>query len=88
MGPHQGFIYMLLAFKLLKLFRKPVVLLNVCDINVIFIKFIKFTTYMQLYWFRNLVQYFPSWDTPYMKYDATHILTSLKNDVKGTERDI
>jgi hypothetical protein len=40
---------------------------------------------MKLYWFRNLVQYFPSWDTPYMKYDATHILTSLKNDVKGTE---
>ena len=30
MGPHQGFIYMLLAFKLLKLFRKDVVLL--CDI--------------------------------------------------------
>jgi hypothetical protein len=27
MGPHQGFIYMLLTFKLLKLFRKPVVLL-------------------------------------------------------------
>jgi hypothetical protein len=25
---------------------------------------------MKLYWFRNLVQYFPSWDTPYMKYDA------------------
>ena len=24
----------------------------------------------------------------YMKYDATHILTSLKNDVKGTETDI
>jgi len=23
-----------------------------------------------------------------MKYDATHILTSLKNDVKGTETDI
>jgi len=22
-----------------------------------------------------------------MKYDATHILTSLKNDVKGTEMD-
>jgi hypothetical protein len=35
---------------------------------------------------RNLVQYFPSWDTLYMKYDVTHILTSLKNDVKGTER--
>jgi hypothetical protein len=34
------------------------------------------------------VQYFPSWDTPYMKYDATHILTSLKNDAKGTEKDI
>jgi hypothetical protein len=32
------------------------------------------------------VQYFPSWDTPYMKYDATHILTSLKNDVKSTEK--
>jgi hypothetical protein len=30
MGPHQGFIYMLLTFKLLKPFRKPVVLL--CDI--------------------------------------------------------
>ena len=43
---------------------------------------------MKLYWFRNLVQYFPSWDTPYMKYDATHILMSLKNDVKGTEKDI
>jgi hypothetical protein len=25
-------------------------------------------------------------DTPYMKYDATHILTSLKNDVKDTKR--
>ena len=24
----------------------------------------------------------------YMKYDVTHILTSLKNDVKGTETDI
>jgi hypothetical protein len=35
---------------------------------------------MKLYWFRNLVQYFPSWDTLFMKYDATHILTSLKND--------
>ena len=23
-----------------------------------------------------------------MKYDMTHILTSLKNDVKGTEKDI
>jgi hypothetical protein len=34
------------------------------------------------------VQYIPSWDTPYMKYDVTHILTSLKNDVKGTEKDI
>jgi hypothetical protein len=34
------------------------------------------------------VQYFPSWDTPYMKYDMTHILTSLKNEVKGTEKDI
>jgi hypothetical protein len=29
------------------------------------------------------VQYFP-----YMKYDVTHIFTSLKNDVKGTEKDI
>jgi hypothetical protein len=29
MGSHQGFIYMLLTFKLLKLFRKPVVLLCV-----------------------------------------------------------
>jgi hypothetical protein len=43
---------------------------------------------MKLYWFKNLVQYFPSWDTPYMKYDATDILTSLKNDAKGTEMDI
>jgi hypothetical protein len=32
------------------------------------------------------VQYFPSWETPYMKYDVTHILTSLKNDVKGTDQ--
>jgi hypothetical protein len=39
---------------------------------------------MKLYWFRNLLQDFPSWDTLYMKYDVTHILTSLKNDVKGT----
>ena len=39
MGPHQGFIYMLFTFKLLKLFRKPIVLL--CDI----LMFIKFTTY-------------------------------------------
>ena len=23
-----------------------------------------------------------------MKYDVAHILTSLKNDVKGTEKDI
>ena len=53
-------------------------------INVIFIKFIKFTTYETI----DLVQYFPSWDAPYMKYDVTHILTSLKNDVKGTETDI
>ena len=43
---------------------------------------------MKLYWFRNLVQYVPSWDTLYMEYDVTHILTSLKNDVKGTETDI
>jgi len=34
------------------------------------------------------VQYFPSLDTPYMKYDVTHVLKSLKNDVKGTEKDI
>jgi hypothetical protein len=34
MGPHQGFIYMLLTFKLLKLFRKPVVLL--CDILMLY----------------------------------------------------
>ena len=38
---------------------------------------------MKLYWFRNLVEYFPSWDTLYMKYDVTH----KKNDVKGTEMD-
>jgi hypothetical protein len=35
MGPHQGFVYMLLTFELLKLFRKPVVLLcdwsGICD---------------------------------------------------------
>jgi hypothetical protein len=36
MGPHQGFIYMLLTFKLLKLFRKPVVLL--CDILMLYLK--------------------------------------------------
>jgi hypothetical protein len=41
---------------------------------------------MKLYWFSNLVQYYPSWDTPYMKYDVTHILTSLKNDVKVRKR--
>jgi hypothetical protein len=41
---------------------------------------------MKLYWFNNLVQYFPSWDTPFMKYDVTHILTSLKNDVKVQKR--
>jgi hypothetical protein len=45
-------------------------------INVIFIKYL---LHMKLYWFRNLVQYFLSWGTPYMKYDATHMLTSLKN---------
>jgi hypothetical protein len=28
---------------------------------------------MKLFWFRNLVQYFPSWDTPYMKYDVTYL---------------
>jgi hypothetical protein len=33
------------------------------------------------------VQYFPSWDTPYMKYNVTQILTSMKNDVEGTEKD-
>jgi hypothetical protein len=38
---------------------------------------------MKLYWFRNLVQYFPSWDTIDMKYDVTHTLTSLRNEVKG-----
>jgi hypothetical protein len=32
---HQGFIYMLLTFKLLKLFRKPVVLL--CDILMLYL---------------------------------------------------
>jgi hypothetical protein len=32
------------------------------------------------------IQYFPSWDTPYMKYDVTHMLTTLKNDVKGTDQ--
>ena len=26
------------------------------------------------------VQYFPSWDTPYMKYDVTHILTSFSEE--------
>jgi hypothetical protein len=35
MGPHQGFIYMLLTFILLKLFRKPVVLL--CDILMLYL---------------------------------------------------
>jgi hypothetical protein len=35
MGPHQGFIYMLLTFELLKLFRKPVVLL--CDILMLYL---------------------------------------------------
>ena len=35
MGPHQGFIYMLLTFRLLKLFRKPVVLL--CDILMLYL---------------------------------------------------
>ena len=34
------------------------------------------------------VYHFPSWDTPYMTYDVTHILTSPMNDVKGTEKDI
>jgi hypothetical protein len=43
-GPHQGFIYMLLTFKLLKLFRKTRCFV-MWHINVIFIKFIKFTTY-------------------------------------------
>jgi hypothetical protein len=27
---------------------------------------------MKLYWFINLIQYFPSWDTLYMKYDVTY----------------
>jgi hypothetical protein len=35
---HQGFIYMLLTFKLLKLFRKPVVLL--CDILMLYWKYV------------------------------------------------
>jgi hypothetical protein len=35
MGPHQGFIYMLLTFKLFKLFRKPAVLL--CDILMLYL---------------------------------------------------
>jgi hypothetical protein len=43
MGPHQGLIYMLLIFKLLKLYRKPVVLLR--DILMLYLEFIKFTTY-------------------------------------------
>jgi hypothetical protein len=42
---------------------------------------------MKLHWFRNLVEYFPSWETLYMKYDVTHILTTLKNDVKSTEKE-
>ena len=34
---------------------------------------------MKLYWFRNLVQYFPSWDTLYMmKYDVTHIFDVIE----------
>ena len=45
MGPHQGFAYMLLTFKILKLFHKPVVLLCDIFINDILIKFIKFITY-------------------------------------------
>jgi hypothetical protein len=35
MGSHQGFIYMLLTFRLLKLFRKPVALL--CDILMLYL---------------------------------------------------
>jgi hypothetical protein len=38
MGPHQGFIYMLLTFELSKLFRKPVVLL--CDILMLYYCFV------------------------------------------------
>ena len=34
-GPYQVFVYMLLTFKLLKLFRKPVVLL--CDILMLYL---------------------------------------------------
>jgi len=49
MGPHQGFIYMLLIFKLSKLFIKPVVLL--CDILMlyknVFIKFVIFESGVQ-----------------------------------------
>ena len=35
MGPHQGFVCMLLTFKLVKLFQKPVVLL--CDILMFYL---------------------------------------------------
>jgi hypothetical protein len=35
---------------------------------------------IKLYWFRNLVRDFLSWDTSYMKCDVTHILTSFKTE--------
>jgi hypothetical protein len=47
MGPHQGFIYMLLTFKLLKLFRKPVVLL--CDILMLYLLSLYNLLHMKLY---------------------------------------
>jgi hypothetical protein len=35
---------------------------------------------MKLYWLKKWVQEFLSWDTSCMKYDVTHILTSLKKE--------
>jgi hypothetical protein len=40
---------------------------------------------MKLYWFRNLVHYFPSWDTPIHEIWRDKYFDSLKNDVKGTQ---
>jgi hypothetical protein len=46
-------------------------------LNVLFICY-GTAYYIWNYWFRNLVQYFPSWDTPYMKYDVPHILMIIE----------
>ena len=42
---------------------------------------------MKLYWFRNLVQYFPSWDMIHEIWRDTYF-DVIEEWLKGTETDI